>query len=63
MKKKRAIWIILGSFILLVLFVYKTNYNTIIKDYPDEVKAFFPKKIPSNVKNVKLSEGSMLEMP
>lgn len=63
MKKKRAIWIILGSFILLVLFVYKTNYNTIIKDYPDEVKAFFPKEIPSNVKNVKLSEGSMLESP
>lgn len=63
MKKKIAITIVLGSFILLLLFVYKTNYNTVISDYSDEVKAYFPKKISKNAKNVKLSEASILESP
>lgn len=64
MRKKliSAIFIVI-FFLAILLGVYKTNYNSIIKTYGGEVAECFPEKIPEEAVKTDVYESSFLEYP
>lgn len=64
MRKKLISSILIVIFFFAVLLgIYKTNYNSIIKTYGGEVSESFPEKIPEEAVKTDVYESSLLESP